>query len=105
MTGAELKQLRSDLSEAIGKELTVADMAKLCGLSAGGADTIRRWEVAGPSGPAGELLRSLAMASDRHPIPENFNVFDRYDVREQDRPARKEEFRERMRNEVRRRLG
>jgi hypothetical protein len=105
MTGPELKQLRSDLSEAIAKELTAADMAKLCGLAEGGADTIRRWEVSGPSGPAGELLRILAMASDRHPILENFNVFDRYDVREQDRSARRAEFRERMRDEVRRRLG
>jgi hypothetical protein len=105
MTGPELKQLRTDLSEAIGRELTAADMAKLCGLSEGGADTIRRWEVAGPSGPAGELLRILAMASDRHPILENFNVFDRHDVREQDRPARKQEFREKMRKELRRRLG
>ena len=50
MTGPELKQLRADLSEAIGKGLTAADMAKLCGLSEGGADTIRRWEVSGPSG-------------------------------------------------------
>jgi hypothetical protein len=105
MTGPELKQLRTDLSEAIGRELTATDMAKLCGLSEGGADTMRRWEVAGPSGPAGELLRILAMASDRHPILENFNVFDRHDVREQERPARKQEFREKMRNEVRRRLG
>jgi hypothetical protein len=105
MTGPELKQLRADLSEAIGKELTAADMAKLCGLPASGADTIRRWEVSGPSGPAAELLRILAMASDRHPILENFNVFDRHDVREQDRPARRAEFRERMRDEVRRRLG
>ena len=105
MTGPELKQLRGDLGEAIGKGLTAADMAKLCGLSEGGADTIRRWEVSGPSGPAGELLRILAMASDRHPILENFNVFDRFDVREQDRPARRAEFRERMRDEVRRRLG
>ncbi len=105
MTGPELKQLRADLAEAIGRELTAADMAKLCGLAAGGADTIRRWEVAGPSGPAAELLRILAMASDRHPILENFNVFDRYDVREQDRPARRAEFREKMRQEVHRRLG
>jgi hypothetical protein len=105
MTGPELRQLRTDLSEAIGRELTAADMAKLCWLSEHGADTIRRWEVAGPSGPAGELLRILAMASDRHPILENFNVFDRHDVREQDRPARKQEFREKMRNEIRRRLG
>src|SRR6266436_3486060 len=106
MTGPELKQLRADLGEAIGKALSAADMAKLCGLAAAsGADTIRRWEVSGPSGPAAELLRILAMASDRHPILENFNVFDRYDVREQDRPARRAEFRDKMRNEVRRRLG
>jgi len=105
MTGPELKQLRSDLAEAIGKELTAADMARLCGLTASGTDTIRRWEISGPSGPAAELLRILAMASDRHPILQNFNVFDRFDVREQDRPARRAEFREKMRDEVRRRLG
>jgi hypothetical protein len=51
------------------------------------------------------LLRILAMASDRYPILENFNVIDHYNVREQDRPARREEFRERMRNEVRRRIA
>ena len=106
MTGLELKQLRNDLGDAIGRSLSAADMAKLCGLAAGdGADTIRRWEVSGPSGPAGELLRILAMASDRHPILENFNIFDRYNVDEKERPARREAFRESMRNEVRRRLG
>ncbi len=106
MTGSELKQLRTDLGEAIGKTLSAADMAKLCGLAPGsGADTIRRWEVAGPSGPAGELLRILAMASDRHPILENFNVFDRFNIPEHERPARRAEFREKMRDEVRRRLG
>src|SRR5260370_14370522 len=76
VTGAELKQLRADLGEAIGKSLSAADMAKLCGLAAGGgADTIRRWAVSGPSGPAVELLRILAIANDRPPIPENFNLF------------------------------
>jgi hypothetical protein len=106
VTGAELKQLRADLGEAIGKSLSAAEMAKLCGLAPGdGADTIRRWEVTGPSGPAAELLRILAMASDRHPILENFNVFDRFNIREEERPARREEFREKMRDEVRRRLG
>ena len=106
MTGAELKQLRADLGDAIGKSLSAAEMAKLCGLAPGdGADTIRRWEVTGPSGPAAELLRILAMASDRHPILENFNVFDRFNIREEERPARREEFREKMRDEVRRRLG
>jgi hypothetical protein len=105
VTGAELKQLRNDLGDAIGRTLSAADMAKLCGLAPGnGADTIRRWEVSGPSGPAAELLRILAMASDRYPILENFNVFDRFNVPENDRPARRKEFREMMRDEVRRRL-
>ena len=105
MTGQELKKLREDLGSAIGRQLTVADMAKLCGLPATEADTIRRWEVTGPSGPAAELLRILAMASEQYSILENFNVFDRHDVRERDRPARRAEFREMMRDEVRRRLA
>jgi hypothetical protein len=106
VTGPELRQLRSDLGEAIGKDLSAADMAKLCSLPPGdGADTILRREITGPSGPAGELLRILAMASDRHPILENFNVFDRFNIPEHERPARREEFRQKMRNEVRERLG
>jgi hypothetical protein len=105
VTGSELKQLRKDLGEAIGRDLSVADMAKLCGLPAGSNDTIRRWEVSGPSGTAAELLRILAMASDRYPILANFNVFDRWDVPEMERPARREQFRESMRDEVRRRLA
>jgi hypothetical protein len=44
------------------------------------------------------------MASDRHPIIENFDVFDRFNVPEKDRPARREEFRQKMRDEVRSRL-
>jgi hypothetical protein len=105
MTGPELKQLRNDLGEAIGRPLSAADMARLSGLPpAGGADTIRKWEVTGPSGPAAELLRILAMASDRHPILENFNVFERFDVPENQRDDRREEFREKMRDEVRWRL-
>jgi hypothetical protein len=44
------------------------------------------------------------MASERHPILENFNVFDRFNIPERDRPARRQEFREKMRDEVRRRL-
>lgn len=105
MTGPELKQLRADLSDAIGRQLTLADMAKLCGLPANGTETIRRWEVSGPSDAATKQLRILAMASDKHPILESFNVFDRFDVREQDRPARRAEFRDQMKEEVRRRLG
>jgi DNA-binding transcriptional regulator YiaG len=106
VTGSELKQLRADLGVAIGKSLSAADMAKLCGLDPhDGPDTIRKWEVSGPSGPAGELLRILAMASDRYPILENFNVFDRFNIHERDRPARRAAFRENMRDEIRRRLG
>jgi hypothetical protein len=106
VTGPELKQLRADLGEAIGRTLSAADMAKLCGLAASsGADTIRRWEVAGPSGPAAELLRILAMASDRYPILDNFNVFDRFNIDPKQRPTRRTAFRENMRDEIRRRLG
>lgn len=106
MTGAELKKLREHLSEAIGQQLSVADMAKLCGLPSGdGADTIRKWEVTGPSGPVAELLRILAMASDHYPILEMFNTFDRHDVPVKERPARRQAFREQMRGDVRRRLA
>ena len=89
MTGSELKQIREDIGQAIGRSLSAADMAKLCGLVPGdGPDTIRKWEVRGPSGPAAELLRILAMASDRYPILENFNVFDRFNIDEKDRVPR-----------------
>jgi hypothetical protein len=105
MTGRELKQLRQDLADALGVPLTVADMAKLCGLPADiGANTVRKWEVTGPSKPVAEQLKVFAMASDRYPILENFNVFDRFDVAEAERPARRQAFREQMRDEVRRRL-
>jgi hypothetical protein len=106
MTGQELKQLRKDLGDAIGRPLSAADMAKLCGLVPDtGANMIRRWEVSGPTRPIAEQLRILAMASDRYPILENFNIFDRFDIAESERPARREAFREQMRGEVRRRLG
>ena len=82
MTGPELRQLRQDLGEAIGRDMSVADMAKLCGLEAGSVDTFRRWEVSGPGGTAAELLRILAMASDWYPILENFDVFDRFNIDE-----------------------
>jgi len=105
VTGSELKKLRADLGEAVGRPLTVADMAKLCGLPPDdGANTIRKWEVSGPSGPVAELLRILAMASDRYPILENFNIFNRHNIDESERPARREAFREKMRDEVRQRL-
>ena len=106
MTGPELKQLRNDLSDVIARKLTAADMAKLCGLPAkGGADIVRRWEVSGPTPAATKVLRVLAMASERHPILEKFDIFDRHDVREEDRPAKRAAFRAQMRDEALRRLG
>lgn len=106
MTGPELKKLREHLGQAIGRPLTVADMAKLCGLPGPeGATIIRKWEVSGPNGPVAELLRILAMASDAYPILEMFNVFDRHDVAVKDRPARRQAFREQMRSDVLRRIG
>jgi hypothetical protein len=106
VTGPEFKKLRIDLGEAIGRPLTAADMARLCSLpQADGADTIRRWEVKGPIGPVAERLRILAMASEHYPILERFNVFDRHDVAEKDRPALRAEFRNKLREEVLERLN
>ncbi|MBR0797658.1 hypothetical protein JQ615_19930 [Bradyrhizobium jicamae] len=106
MTGPEFKKLRENLSEALGRKITAADMAKLCELPpAGGADTIRRWEVSGPSPKVAKLLGILAMASERYPILEKFDIFDRHDVPVTERPARRQAFREQMREDVRRRLG
>ena len=93
------------MGEAIGRPLSADDMARLCGLPpADGADIVRRWEVTGPIGPVAERMRILAMASDRYPILEKFNVFDRFDIDEKERPARRAEFRNRLREEVRERL-
>jgi hypothetical protein len=45
------------------------------------------------------------MASGRHPILEDVNVFDRFNIHEKDRPAHAMPFAKRCGNEVRRRLG
>jgi hypothetical protein len=45
------------------------------------------------------------MASERYPILEKFDIFDRHDVRVEDRPAKRAAFRAQMRDELRRRLG
>jgi len=106
VTGPELKKLREHLGEALGRKLTVADMAKLCGLAgAGSAEKLRKWEVTGPTPKVASLLRVLAMASEHYPILEKFDVFDRHDVPVKDRGARRQAFREQMRDDVRKRLG
>ncbi|MBR0693627.1 hypothetical protein [Bradyrhizobium lablabi] len=67
MTGEELKQLRHDLGEAIGRRLSVADMAKIVGLAPrNGADTWRKWEEGdGPSGPVAVLMSLIMAGIDR----------------------------------------
>ncbi|MBA7473545.1 hypothetical protein ES707_08885 [subsurface metagenome] len=106
MTGPEFRQLCIDLGEAIGRPLTLADVAKLCSLpAADGLETVRRWEIKGlPAGPVAERLRILAMASERYPILDKFNVFDRHDVALKDRPALRAEFRRKLCVEVLERL-
>ena len=106
MTGSELKKLRQHLGEAIGRKLSAADMARLCGLAPeNGPETILKWEVTGPSQAAAGLLRTLAMASDRYPILDSFNIFDRFDFDEKQRPAHRQAFRAQMKDEVLRRIG
>ena len=66
MTGAELKQLRKDLGQAIGRPLSVSDFAKLCGLPAeSGGGTILEWENGyGPIGPVIVSTDSFADPAD-----------------------------------------
>lgn len=66
MTGDELKDIRHDLGEAIGKRLSWSDMARICGLAdpdRNGKDTMRKWgDGAGPSGPVAVLVSIIAAA-------------------------------------------
>ena len=69
MTGAQLKQLRRDLGEAISRPLSVNDFAKLCGFPPEiGGGTILEWENGyGPICPVAALLSLRAVASwSRH---------------------------------------
>lgn len=60
MTGEEFKNAHHVFSAAIGRRLSQADIAKIIGLSdpaGNGKDTIRKWEMEGPSGPVGTLIQ------------------------------------------------
>jgi hypothetical protein len=96
VTGPELKQQREDLGKAIGRPLTVGDIAKLCGLPPEtGPDTIARWEAgAGPDGPVAALLSFIAVGCDHYPLGEE--IISAGDA---------ELFRAMMRSGVIRRLG
>jgi hypothetical protein len=60
VTGADMKDIRHGLGEALGRRLSLEDMAKLVGLKSPdgrGRLTYREWEEGnGPSGPVAVLL-------------------------------------------------
>jgi hypothetical protein len=64
VTGPEMKSIRHGLSEAIGRRLSLADMARLCGMKdpgGNGRKVYRGWEEGGgPSGPVAVLLSLYA---------------------------------------------
>jgi hypothetical protein len=112
LTGAELKQLRHDLGDAIGMRLSVADMAKICGLApANGADTWRKWEDgAGPSGPVASLMSILQLASTSYSLsPDMLRgaalACQRFGVDFRGGTPAEAIFREMIREEIRRRFS
>lgn len=112
MTGPELKQLRQDLGEAIGRRLSTADMARICGLAAAsGADTWRKWEDgAGPSGPVAAQMHLLQLASNEYrPGPDMLRgaamACQRFGIDFRGGVPAENIFREMMREEIRRRLS
>jgi hypothetical protein len=112
MTGPELKQLRADLGGAIGRRLSVADMAKIAGLApANGADTWRKWEDgAGPSGPVATLMSILRLASNSERLSPDMlrgaaMACQRYGIDFRGGVPAENIFREMIREEIRRRLA
>jgi len=74
MNGDDLNDLRATIGIAtIGRRLTRAEMAKLCGLEdpeRNGANTIRKWQNGdGPSGPVAALLETFAQVADNTASP------------------------------------
>ena len=111
MTGSELKDLRHSLGDAIGRRLSLADMAKLCGLApANGADTWRKWEDgAGPSGPVAALMSILRLACNSElASPDMLRgaamACLRFDIDFRGGAPAAAIFREMIREEIRRRL-
>lgn len=112
MTGPDLKELRHELGDAIGRRLSLADMAKIVGLApANGADTIRKWEEgAGPSGPVAAQLEILQLASTSYEIPRHmmtgaFAACARFKVDYRGGIPAENIFREMMREEIKSRLA
>jgi hypothetical protein len=61
MTGEEVHRIRQLIGDAVGRSLTLTEMAHLIGLGAKkGGETYSRWEKVGPSGPGSVLLQFLS---------------------------------------------
>lgn len=86
MTGAEMKDIRHGLSEAVGRRLSLADMAKLVGLKdpdGNGRETYRKWEDGdGPSGPVAVLLSLLFEGVGSTTLSDEVEHFFKYHIRQ-----------------------
>jgi transcriptional regulator with XRE-family HTH domain len=74
-----MKEIRHALGDAIGRRLSLADMAKLVGLKdpeGNGRDTYRKWEEGhGPSGPVATLLLLYAAGINHDEVPGFFIAY------------------------------
>jgi hypothetical protein len=62
MNGEDVNRSRHLIGDRIGRRLSFSDMSKLVGLSpANGADTFRKWETNGSSGPGGAVLEIMVL--------------------------------------------
>lgn len=79
MTGPELRAARFAIGKAIGENLSLLDMAALCGLAdpaGNGKDTIRKWEAGdGPSGPVANFLSVILDGLDAGRQPKHVFAF------------------------------
>jgi hypothetical protein len=65
MTGADVKAIREALGRAIGRRISCRDLGCALGLApTNAADTIRKWEAEGPTGPAAVALMFMSGATD-----------------------------------------
>jgi transcriptional regulator with XRE-family HTH domain len=68
VTGADVKRIREALGETLGRRVSQRDLGLALGLApANAADTVRRWEHEGPSGPAAVALELLEIAASVEP--------------------------------------
>lgn len=65
MTGADVNAIRMALGRVIGRRVSCRDLGLALGLApANAADTVRRWERDGPTGPAAVALGFMRQATD-----------------------------------------